>query len=66
MKFISGLRRYASKRVEEIESADILAGIPCYNNQETIQHVIQMVTHGRPSLPEPAFRDHDRGRGIHR
>jgi glycosyltransferase involved in cell wall biosynthesis len=46
MKFISGLRRYASKRVEEIESADILAGIPCYNNQETIQHVIQMVTHG--------------------
>ncbi len=46
MKFTSGLRRYASKRVEEIESADILAGIPCYNNQETIQHVIQMVTHG--------------------
>jgi len=46
MKLISGLRQYASKRVEEIESADILAGIPCYNNQETIQHVIQMVTHG--------------------
>ncbi len=46
MKLNSGLRQYASKRVEEIESADILAGIPCYNNQETIQHVIQMVTHG--------------------
>ena len=46
MKFTSGLRQYASKRVEEIETADILAGIPCYNNQETIEHVIQMVTHG--------------------
>jgi glycosyltransferase involved in cell wall biosynthesis len=46
MKYISGLRPYASKRLEEIESADILAGIPCYNNQETIEHVIQMVTHG--------------------
>jgi hypothetical protein len=46
MRLTSGLRWYASKRVEEIESADILAGIPCYNNQETIQHVIQMVTHG--------------------
>jgi len=46
MKYSSGLRQYAAKRVEEIESADILAGIPCYNNQHTIEHVIQMVTHG--------------------
>ncbi len=46
MKFISALRQYAAKRLEEIEAADILAGIPCYNNQATIQHVIQMVTHG--------------------
>ena len=46
MRFSSGLRRYTSKRMEEIESADILAGIPCYNNERTIEHVIQMVTHG--------------------
>ncbi|MBW2171725.1 MAG: glycosyltransferase, partial [Deltaproteobacteria bacterium] len=37
---------YTSKRVEEIEGADILVGIPCYNNQGTIDHVIQMVSHG--------------------
>ena len=46
MKFQSALRAYTSKRIEEIESADILVGIPCYNNDSTIAHVIQMVTHG--------------------
>jgi len=42
----TALRAYTSKRVEEIESADILVGIPCFNNDKTIEHVIQMVTHG--------------------
>ncbi|MCE5275146.1 MAG: glycosyltransferase [Syntrophaceae bacterium] len=42
----TGIRSYTSKRLEEIESADILIGIPSYNNQTTIAHVIQMVTHG--------------------
>jgi glycosyltransferase involved in cell wall biosynthesis len=46
MAYNTALRPYTSKRVEEIESADILVGIPCYNNEKTIQHVIQMVTHG--------------------
>ena len=46
MKYDSALRAYTAKRVEEIESADILVGIPCYYNEETIRHVIQMVTHG--------------------
>jgi hypothetical protein len=46
MGYDTGLRRYTAKRIEEIEQADILVGIPCYNNEETIQHVIQMVTHG--------------------
>ncbi|SHJ08292.1 glucosylglycerate synthase [Desulfatibacillum alkenivorans DSM 16219] len=46
MRYNTGLRAYTSKRVEEIEKADILVGIPCYNNQETIAHVIQMVSHG--------------------
>lgn len=42
----SALRTYTSKRIEEIEKGDILVGIPCYNNEKTIVHVIQMVTHG--------------------
>jgi glycosyltransferase involved in cell wall biosynthesis len=46
MRYDTGLRAYTSKRIEEVEGADILVGIPCYNNQATIMHVLQMVTHG--------------------
>ena len=46
MHYDTGLRPYTSKRLEEIESADILVGIPCYYNEGTIAHVMQMVTHG--------------------
>ncbi len=46
MNYDTALRSYPSKRIEEIESADILVGIPCHNNEKTIRHVIQMVTHG--------------------
>lgn len=46
MRYYTGLRAYTSKRIEEIEHSDILVGIPCYNNEETIAHVIQMVSHG--------------------
>jgi len=46
MAYDTALRGYTSKRIEEIGSADILVGIPCYNNEKTISHVIQMVTHG--------------------
>ncbi|MBN2283505.1 MAG: glycosyltransferase [Deltaproteobacteria bacterium] len=46
MHYNTALRTYGAKRLEEIESADILVGIPCYNNETTIEHVIQMVTHG--------------------
>lgn len=46
MDYDTALRAYTSKRLEEIEDADILVGIPCYNNEGTIAHVIQMVTHG--------------------
>jgi glycosyltransferase involved in cell wall biosynthesis len=42
----TALRGYTAKRIEEIGAADILIGIPCYNNDTTIAHVIQMVTHG--------------------
>ncbi len=46
MHYNTALRAYTAKRLEEIESADILVGIPCYNNEKTIEHVIQTVTHG--------------------
>jgi glycosyltransferase involved in cell wall biosynthesis len=46
MDYDTALRAYTSKRLEEIENADILVGIPCYNNEGTVAHVIQMVTHG--------------------
>jgi glycosyltransferase involved in cell wall biosynthesis len=46
MDYDTALRAYPAKRIEEIEAADILVGIPCYNNEKTIAHVIQMVTHG--------------------
>ena len=46
MKYDSTLRTYTVKRVEEIEFANILVGIPCYYNERTVQHVIQVVTNG--------------------
>ena len=46
MKYDSALRAYTVKRIEEVDSAHILVGIPCYYNERTISHVIQMVTHG--------------------
>lgn len=46
MAYFTALRQYTHKRLEEIDSADIIVGIPCYNNEKTIAHVIQMVTHG--------------------
>ena len=45
-RYDTALRPHLLKRLEEIDEADILIGIPCYNNEETIVHVIQMVSHG--------------------
>ena len=42
----TALRPHLQKRLEEIEDADILVGIPCYNSEDTIVHVVQMVSHG--------------------
>ncbi len=42
----TALRPHLQKRLEEIREADILVGVPCYNNEDTIVHVIQMVSHG--------------------
>ncbi|MBP7706650.1 MAG: glycosyltransferase family 2 protein [Candidatus Aminicenantes bacterium] len=46
MAYDTALRYYTSKRIEEIDTADILVGIPCFNNERTIAHVLQRVTHG--------------------
>jgi glycosyltransferase involved in cell wall biosynthesis len=42
----TALRPHLQKRLEEIRAADILVGVPCYNNEGTIVHVIQTVSHG--------------------
>lgn len=46
MVYETALRPYTAKRLEDIEQADILVGIPSYNNEKTIMHVMQMVSHG--------------------
>jgi hypothetical protein len=45
-RYGTALRPYVHKRLEEIRQADILVGIPCHNNEATIAHVVQMVSHG--------------------
>ena len=46
MHYDTALRAYTSKRIEEINSANILVGIPCLNNEKTIAHVIQVISQG--------------------
>ena len=46
MRYASALRPYIIKRIEELEKADIVVGIPSFNNEQTIEHVIKMVSHG--------------------
>lgn len=45
-KYDTSLRPWLVRRLEQIGKADIVAGIPCYNNQETIGHVAGMVSEG--------------------
>ncbi len=46
MKYLTALRDGVRNRVELIEKADLVVGIPCYNNQNTIGHVIRQVSAG--------------------
>lgn len=46
MKFHTALRPWAIRRLEKIERVDLVAGIPCFNNDSTIEHVIDMVSEG--------------------
>lgn len=45
-KYDTSLRPWLINRIQQIGRADIVAGIPCYNNQETIGHVVRMVSAG--------------------
>lgn len=42
----TGMRSYVRERIEEIGRADILVGIPCYNQEGTIGRVIEIVGQG--------------------
>ena len=46
MKFNTGLRSWANRRLEKIEHADLIVGVPCFNNDSTIAHVIDTVSDG--------------------
>ena len=46
MKYDTSLRPGIARRVEQVEHADVVVGIPCYNNQDTIGHVVSMVAQG--------------------
>lgn len=46
MKFESALRDEAKSRIELIDKADLVVGIPSFNNQTTIPHVIEQVSTG--------------------
>lgn len=45
-KYDTSLRPWLIRRIEQLDKADIVAGIPCYNNQDTIGHVVSMVSEG--------------------
>ena len=46
MKYLTALRKDVRSRVELIEKADIVVGIPSYNNQSTIGNVVLQVSRG--------------------
>jgi hypothetical protein len=46
MKFHTALRPWAIRRLEKINCVDLVVGIPCFNNDSTIEHVIDMVSEG--------------------
>ncbi len=46
MKFSTALRSEARSRIESLEHADIIIGIPCYNNKETVGRVVRTVQQG--------------------
>jgi len=46
MRFSTAIRQPVRRRIERMERADILVGIPCFNNDSTIAHVVEAVEEG--------------------
>ena len=46
MKFDTALREYVRQKILEIGPAEIVVGIPCYNSEESIAHVVRTVAEG--------------------
>ena len=46
MHYDTAFRAYLARRIEQIERADIVIGVPCYNNESTIGNVIKQVSSG--------------------
>lgn len=46
MDYDSAFRPYLARRIEQIDSADIVVGIPAYNNDFTIVNVLKQVSAG--------------------
>lgn len=42
----TAFRAYLARRIEQIEAADIVVGIPCFNNDSTIANVLKQVSRG--------------------
>jgi glucosylglycerate synthase len=55
MRFSTALRQTTRRRLERLEKADIVIGIPCFNNDATLAHVIKTVENGL-SLHYPKHR----------
>ena len=55
MKFSTAIRQPTRRRLERLGNADILIGVPCFNNETTIAHVIKTVEHGM-ALHYPNWR----------
>jgi glycosyltransferase involved in cell wall biosynthesis len=46
MSFFTALRQYAINRLEDIGTVDLLIGIPCYNDDQTVAEVMRVASHG--------------------
>jgi len=45
-KYATALRKQLSGWVKSLGAVDLLVGIPCYNNEDTIAHVVSMAAEG--------------------
>lgn len=46
MQFVTAVRPPALRRLEKIHRADLVIGVPCFNNQETLPFVMQALAAG--------------------